>query len=132
MGKKEEYKRKNEDYLQAIAAEEDTIKLPSGVLYKVIKNGDGNVSPKKDSVVTVHYRGTLINGREFDNSRKGVAPAFRLNQLIKGWQEAIPNMKVGDRWTIYIPASLGYGAKLSGDIPGNSTLVFDIELLGIA
>lgn len=132
MGKKQDYKRANEEFLTKIAAEEDTHKLPSGVLYKIIRKGNGDVSPKKDSVVTVHYRGTLMNGREFDSSKAGVAPAFRVNQLIQGWQDALLQMKAGDKWNVYIPSSLGYGGKLSGDIPANSSLVFEIELIAVA
>lgn len=85
------------------------------------------------SVVSVHYRGTLINGREFDNSYKRNCPeAFRLNQVIEGWQQALQQMHVGDKWIIYIPYTLGYGTRTSGPIPGFSTLIFEVELLGIA
>ena len=132
MNKKQNYKLVNDEYLLNEANEEGVVKLPSCVLYKVLKNGDGKVSPNKNSVVTVHYTGTLINGRKFDSSKAGVAPAFRLNELIIGWQEALTRMKVGDKWMVYIPAKLGYGARTSGDIPGNSTLIFEIELFSIA
>lgn len=85
------------------------------------------------SVVSVHYRGTLINGREFDNSYKRNCPeAFRLNQVIEGWQQALQQMHVGAKWIIYIPYTLGYGTRTSGPIPGFSTLIFEVELLGIA
>jgi peptidylprolyl isomerase len=132
MSKKQNYKLANEEYLANMATEEGVVSLPSGVLYKVIKNGDGKVSPTKNSVVTVHYTGTLINGRKFDSSKGGVAPAFRLSELIVGWQEALTRMRVGDKWMVYIPARFGYGSRTSGDIPGNSTLVFEIELFSIA
>lgn len=133
MAKKEEYKEKNRLFLEEVAGQEGINRLPSGVLYKVIGSGSGTVSPKPDSVVSVHYRGTLINGREFDNSYKRACPeAFRLNQVIEGWQIALQQMHVGDKWIIYIPFDLGYGNRPSGPIPAFSTLVFEVELLGIA
>lgn len=133
MAKKEEYKEKNRLFLEEVAGQEGINRLPSGVLYKVIESGSGTVSPKPDSVVSVHYRGTLINGREFDNSYKRACPeAFRLNQVIEGWQIALQQMHVGDKWIIYIPFDLGYGNRPSGPIPAFSTLVFEVELLGIA
>lgn len=133
MAKKEEYKEKNRLFLEEVAEQEGINRLPSGVLYKVIESGSGTVSPKPDSVVSVHYCGTLINGREFDNSYKRACPeAFRLNQVIEGWQIALQQMHVGDKWIIYIPFDLGYGNRPSGPIPAFSTLVFEVELLGIA
>lgn len=133
MAKKEEYKEKNRLFLEEVAEQEGINRLPSGVLYKVIESGSGTVSLKPDSVVSVHYRGTLINGREFDNSYKRACPeAFRLNQVIEGWQIALQQMHVGDKWIIYIPFDLGYGNRPSGPIPAFSTLVFEVELLGIA
>lgn len=133
MAKKEEYREKNRLFLEELAVQEGIRRLPAGVLYKVIEQGSGTVSPKPDSVVTVHYRGTLINGREFDNSYKRAYPeAFRLNQVIEGWQLALQQMHIGDKWIIYIPSDLGYGNRPSGPIPAFSTLVFEVELLGIA
>lgn len=133
MAKKEEYKEKNKQFLEELALQDGITRLPSGVLYKVIDSGSGTVSPKPDSVVSVHYRGTLINGREFDNSYSRSYPeAFRLNQVIEGWQIALLQMHVGDKWIIYIPSELGYGSRTSGPIPGSSTLIFEVELLGIA
>lgn len=132
MSRKEEYKLKNEEFLAELAANEDIKSLPCGVLYKVINEGNGTKSPTLSSVVSVHYRGTLINGREFDNSYKRNCPeAFRLNQVIEGWQQALQQMHVGDKWIIYIPYTLGYGTRTSGPIPGFSTLIFEVELLGI-
>ena len=122
MSRKEEYKEKNLLYLDEIASEEGTQTLPCGIL-----------SPNRENVVSVHYKGTLINGREFDNSwKRGCPEAFRLNQVIEGWQLALQEMRVGDRWIIYIPYSLGYGNRASGPIPAFSTLIFEVELLGIA
>ena len=118
---------------QEVATGEGVVKLPCGVLYKEIEKGTGVVSPELTDVVSVHYRGTLANGREFDNSwKRGCPEAFRLNQVIEGWQEALRRMHVGDRWMIYIPYTLGYGTRTSGPIPGYSTLLFEVELLGIA
>lgn len=103
MGKKEEYKEKNLRFLEEVATGEGVVKLPCGVLYKEIEKGTGVVSPELTDVVSVHYRGTLANGREFDNSwKRGCPEAFRLNQVIEGWQEALRRMHVGDRWMIYI------------------------------
>ena len=133
MAKKEEYKIKNQEFLKEISAEEGVVTYPSGILYKVINSGDGKVSPVDRSIVTVHYRGTLINDREFDNSWKRSCPeALRLTDVIDGWRIALKLMHVGDRWMVYIPYELGYGTRTSGPIPGFSTLVFEIELLGIA
>lgn len=106
--------------------------LPSGLQYKVIKSGNGP-SPKATDKVTVNYRGTLINGDEFDSSYKRGEPAtFTLNQVIPGWTEALQLMKVGDKWEIYIPAALGYGNRGAGQsIEPGATLIFEVELLGI-
>lgn len=133
MAKKEEYKEKNLQFIEETALQEGVVKLPCGVLYKELLKGSGTVSPELSSVVSVHYRGTLINGREFDNSwKRGCPEAFHLNQVIEGWQQALRKMHVGDRWLIYIPYTLGYGSRSSGPIPGFSTLVFEVELLSIA
>lgn len=133
MSRKEEYKQKNLEYLEKISTGEGVLGLPCGILYKVIQVGSGMVSPTGGSVVSVHYRGTLINGREFDNSwKRGCPEAFRLNQVIEGWQQGLQYMKVGDRWMIYIPYQLGYGNRTSGPIPAFSTLIFEVELLSIA
>lgn len=133
MAKKEEYKEKNLQFIEETALQEGVVKLPCGVLYKELLKGSGTVSPELSSVVSVHYRGTLINGCEFDNSwKRGCPEAFRLNQVIEGWQQALRQMHVGDRWMIYIPYTLGYGSRSSGPIPGFSTLVFEVELLSIA
>ena len=119
--------------MDEIASEEGTRTLPCGILYKVIQAGTGKVSPNRESVVSVHYKGTLINGREFDNSwKRGCPEAFRLNQVIEGWQLALQEMRVGDRWIIYIPYNFGYGNRASAPIPAFSTLIFEVELLGIA
>ena len=119
--------------MQALRAEADVYELPCGLSYKVLEEGSGTATPWPGSVVSVHYRGTLINGREFDNSWKRNCPeAFRLSEVIEGWQIALQKMRVGDRWIIYIPYTMGYGTRTSGPIPAFSTLVFEVQLLGIA
>ncbi|MGL5938208.1 MAG: FKBP-type peptidyl-prolyl cis-trans isomerase [Phocaeicola sp.] len=134
MAKKEEYKRRNEEFLEQIRSEEGVKALSDGILYKVIKSGDGNGNtPRLNSIVTVHYKGNLINGKEFDNSFKRQFPeTFRLYEVITGWQLALKQMRIGDRWIIYIPCDKGYGKRSSGSIPAFSTLIFEVELLGIA
>jgi FKBP-type peptidyl-prolyl cis-trans isomerase FklB len=104
----------------------------SGLQYKVIKSGDG-ATPKADDTVTTHYRGTLIDGREFDSSySRGKPASFPVKGVIKGWTEALQLMKVGDKWELYIPSDLAYGpAQRSELIQPNSTLVFELELLSI-
>ena len=105
--------------------------LPEGVLYRVINEGNG-VHPLSTSVVSVYYKGSLINGRVFDSNMEQPCPEpFRLNEVIEGWQVVLPHMKVGDRWEVIIPASLGYGSKGTDGIPRNSTLIFEIELVNV-
>ena len=106
--------------------------LPSGLQYKIIENSEGE-KPLADSRVVVHYRGTLINGTEFDSSyARGEPIELGLNQVIKGWQEALQLMSVGSKWQIVIPSELAYGERGAGRAIGpNSTLIFDIELISI-
>ena len=132
MSKKEIYKQKNIQFLKDLSVEEGILSLPCGIYYKVLEIGEGKVSPTVRSIVSVHYRGTLIDGKEFDNSYKRNCPeAFRLCDVIDGWQIALQQMHVGDKWIIYIPSEMGYGSKASGPIPGFSTLIFEMELLGV-
>ena len=129
---KQEYIEKNRRWLQEKATESGVRALDKGIYYKVIRSGaPGGAQPGRSSVVTVHYTGRTINGKTFDSSRGGVAPAFRLRELIAGWIIALQQMRVGDRWELYIPAEQGYGRFSQPGIPGGSTLVFDIELLGV-
>jgi len=133
MSKKEIYKQKNIQFLKELSVEEGIQSLPCGIYYKVLQTGEGKVSPTVRSIVSVHYRGTLIDGKEFDNSYKRNCPeAFRLCDVIDGWQIALQQMDVGDKWIIFIPSEMGYGSKASGPIPGFSTLVLEVELLSIA
>ena len=132
MSKKEIYKQKNIQFLKDLSAEEGIMSLPRGIYYKVLEQGNGSTSPTIRSIVSVHYRGTLIDGKEFDNSYKRNCPeAFRLCDVIDGWQIALQQMHVGDKWIIYIPYELGYGSKACAGIPAFSTLIFEVELLGI-
>lgn len=133
MGRKEEYRLNNEAFLTGLRLDGTVKELSGGVLYRVVNEGKGSADVKVNSVVTVHYKGSLINGREFDNSwKRGCPEAFRVNGLIEGFQIALLNMRVGDRWIVYIPYRLGYGKRASGPIPAFSTLVFEIELISIA
>lgn len=104
----------------------------SGLQYEVLQQGTGD-SPSASSQVTVHYEGTLIDGTVFDSSIKRGEPAtFPVNGVIQGWQEVLPMMKVGDKWKVYIPYDLAYGERGAGqDIKPYSTLIFEMELLGI-
>lgn len=105
----------------------------SGLKYTVLKHGTGTVSPKASDTVKVHYHGTLLNGKVFDSSvQRGEPISFPLNAVIPGWTEGVQLMKVGDKFKFEIPPDLAYGPNSpSSDIPPNSTLVFEVELLGI-
>lgn len=129
---KQEYIQKNREWLQSKSSEAGVKSLDKGILYKVIKSGKpGGVHPNLNSVITAHYVGKTINGKTFDSSRGGVAPAFRLRELIPGWIIALQQMVPGDKWEIYIPAEPGYGKMNQPGIPGGSTLIFEIELLAV-
>lgn len=128
---KEAYKLANEQFLKETAELPDVKELCNGILYRVVSRGSGK-SPNAGSVVSVLYKGSLINGKVFDdNTRSRVADAFRLRELIVGWQIALKNMREGDRWIVYIPAAYGYGPRGVHGIPGNSTLIFDIRLVKV-
>jgi FKBP-type peptidyl-prolyl cis-trans isomerase FklB len=105
--------------------------LPSGIQYEVMKEGNGE-KPTPTSKVTTHYHGTLTNGTVFDSSvDRGEPATFPVNGVIKGWQEILPMMPTGSKWKVYIPSALAYGSRAVGNIPPNSILVFEIELLSI-
>lgn len=106
--------------------------LPGGIQYEVIKEGTG-VQPHISDKVKAHYKGTLLSGKEFDNSFKRGQPfSAPLTALIKGWQVALPMMKEGSHWRLWIPSDLAYGDRGAGaDIPGGATLVFEVELLEV-
>lgn len=129
---KREYAEKNKQWLEEKSREEGVKALERGVLYKVLASGNADGRhPTRRSIVTAHYTGWTINGKKFDSSRGGTPLAVRLCDLIEGWIIAMQQMTVGDRWEIYIPSELGYGKFSQPGIPGGSTLVFDVELLGI-
>lgn len=131
-GNKEEYRLQNEMFLETIAREEGVYALRGGIHYKIIEKGSGGGTVGPRSIVTCHYKGSLINGKVFDNSFTRNCPeAFRVNELISGFQIALVNMSIGDHWIVYIPSNMGYGPKTSGPIPGNSTLIFEIKLISI-
>ena len=119
-------------FLEENKAKEGVVTTESGLQYKVIKAGKGEI-PSKTSTVKVNYKGTLIDGTEFDSSYKRNAPAsFRADQVIAGWTEALTMMPVGSKWELYIPQELAYGAReTGGQIKPFSTLIFEVELLEI-
>jgi FKBP-type peptidyl-prolyl cis-trans isomerase FklB len=119
-------------YLQDNKTKDGVTELESGLQYKVLKEGKGKKPAATDTVV-VHYRGTFIDGTEFDSSyARGEPAALGVNQVIKGWQEALQLMPVGAKWQIVVPSSLAYGERGAGNQIGpNSTLLFDVELLEI-
>merc|ERR1719497_301005 len=120
-------------FLEEKAKEEGVVTLPSGLLYKVLKKGEGMHHPTKDSPCDCHYAGTLIDGTEFDSSyKRGKPTTFAPKQVIKGWTEAMQLMVEGDKWEMYIPSELAYGERgAGGKIPGGAALIFEMELMKI-
>jgi len=125
-------KKEGDDFLAANKGKEGVVALPSGLQYKILKTGDGPKPSASDSVVC-NYRGTLINGTEFDNSyKRGQPSTFPVGGVIRGWTEALQLMPVGSKWQLFIPSDLAYGERGSGaDIGPNATLIFEVELLSI-
>ena len=125
-------KIEGEVFLTENKKKKDITELASGLQYQVIIDGTGD-QPNPSDTVVVHYRGTLVDGTEFDSSySRGQPVTISLDNVIKGWQEAVPLMKVGTKWKIFVPSALGYGEKAASPIIGpNATLIFDIELLAI-
>jgi FKBP-type peptidyl-prolyl cis-trans isomerase FklB len=125
-------KKEGEAFLAANKSKEGVVTLPDGLQYKVLKDGTGPKPTSSDSVVC-NYRGTLINGTEFDSSYKRGKPAtFPVSGVIKGWTEALPLMAVGSKWQLFVPSELAYGERAPGpEIGPNSTLIFEVELLSI-
>lgn len=131
QAREENAKAAGKNFLDENAQKEGVTVLPSGLQYKVLQQGDGPVAEATDRV-KVHYEGRLIDGTVFDSSYKRGEPAtFAPSQVIKGWTEALTMMPVGSKWQLYIPQELGYGGRQSGPIPAYSTLIFDVEVLGI-
>lgn len=126
-----ENKKKSDDYLAANKAKPGVSVLPSGVQYKVIKAGDGK-KPLETDLVEVNYRGTLINGTEFDATEPGKPASLKVSSLIAGWKSALTEMPVGSKWQLVIPSQLAYGERgVGNDIGPNEVLVFDVELLSV-
>lgn len=125
-------KKAGDEFLEANKSKEGVVTLPSGLQYKILTEGAGPKPTASDTVVC-NYRGTLINGTEFDSSYKRGQPAtFSVTGVIKGWTEALQLMPVGSKWQLFIPPDLGYGPRGQGnEIGPNSTLIFEVELLSI-
>lgn len=121
-----------QEFLAANKQKPGITELPSGLQYEIITEGQGP-KPMAFNTVTCHYHGTLIDGTIFDSSvQRGKPASFPLNQVIKGWTEGVQLMPTGSKWRFFIPPHLGYGDRqVGGTIGPNSTLIFDVELLGI-
>jgi FKBP-type peptidyl-prolyl cis-trans isomerase FklB len=128
----EKNKREGEAFLAENKIKEGVKTLPSGLQYKVIKAGSGKKPKATDTVVT-HYKGTLLDGTEFDSSYKRNQPAtFKVNGVIRGWTEALQLMEEGAQWVLYVPAALAYGERGAGpQIGPNATLIFEVELISV-
>ena len=128
----EENKKAGEAFLAENKKKEGVVALPSGLQYKILKAGKGK-KPTAADTVECHYRGTLIDGTEFDSSyRSGQPASFPVNGVIAGWTEALKLMPVGSKWQLFVPSKLAYGEQGAGaDIGPNATLIFEVELLGI-
>ena len=126
-------KKEGEAFLAANKTKEGVITLPSGLQYKVLTEGNGPKPTVTDTVVC-NYRGTRINGAEFDSSyKRGEPTSFQVNRVIRGWTEALQLMPVGSKWQLFIPSDLAYGERGTpgGDIGPNSALIFEVELISI-
>ena len=132
QGKIETQKTAGAAFMSENISKEGVKELPGGIQYEVIKEGAG-INPELRDTVKAHYKGTLLDGKEFDNSFKRGQPfSAPLTALIKGWQIALPLMKVGSHWRLWIPSDLAYGDRGAGsDIPGGATLIFEVELLEV-
>jgi FKBP-type peptidyl-prolyl cis-trans isomerase len=116
--------------LAAYPMKEGVVVLPSGLMYRVIAAGSGK-TPAATDTVTVSYRGTLVDGIVFDQTRPGETADLPVGRLVQGWKEALSLMKEGDEWEVVVPSELGYGRVRSGDIPPNQTLVFQMKLIRV-
>ena len=128
----EKNQKEGEAFLAANAKKDGVKTLPGGLQYQVLNSGNGP-TPKSNDVVRTHYRGTLIDGTEFDSSyTRGQPFVTPVNRVIRGWTEALTHMKVGDKWRLYVPSDLAYGQRgMPPKIGPNTVLIFDMELLGI-
>jgi len=127
----EDNKKEGEAFLAKNKKKEGVVLLPSGLQYKILKSGDGR-KPTDADTVECNYRGTLMNGAEFDSSHRTGKPAsLKVSGVIPGWTEALKMMTVGSKWQIFVPSQLAYGERGSGRIGPNATLIFEVELLAI-
>jgi len=129
--KSEAAQKEGETFLAANKTKDGVVALPSGLQYKILKAGTGE-KPTLDDKVVCNYKGTLINGTEFDASEKHGGPAtFPVKGVIAGWTEALQLMPVGSKWQLFVPSSLAYGPNGPGDIGPNATLIFEVELVSV-
>ena len=127
----EKNQAESEAFLLANKAKTGIVVLPSGVQYRIIEEGDG-ARPGLESKVTVHYRGSKLDGREFDSSfARGTPEEFTVNTVLKGWQEVLPLMKSGSTWQIFVPPELAFGARGNPPVGPNEALMFDLKLVEI-
>lgn len=121
------------EFMMTTAKQPGVVSGPSGLLYKVVKSGPaGGPSPKAGDAIKVNYEGALANGEVFDSSFERGKPALMiLDRLVPGWMLALPLMKTGDEWVLYLPPELGYGPRGAGPIPPGAALVFKLQLLGV-
>ena len=120
----------NQEYLDANAKKPGVIVRPDGLQYRVMKSGSGK-TPGPNDIVTVAYKGSLVDGYVFDQTKPGQTHDLPVAKLIPGWQEALSLMKEGDEWELAVPAALGYGAQAAGNVPSNQTLIFDMQLIAV-
>jgi FKBP-type peptidyl-prolyl cis-trans isomerase FklB len=127
----EDNQRASEEFMAANLKKNGIVKLPSGIQYRVIEEGDG-ARPGMTSTVKVHYRGSRTDGLEFDSSfARGVPEEFSVETVLKGWQEVLPLMKTGSTWQVFIPPELAFGARGNPPVGPNETLIFDLKLVEI-
>ena len=128
--KSNEYRERNQQFIEEYRQQKGVKELYNGVLYRVISSGSGAKATPR-GIITVYYKGKLINGKQFDSTAPGRPASFKLAHLIEGWRSAVKEMNVGARWEIVIPFNLGYGSRQSGAIKAYSTLIFEVHLLGV-
>jgi len=127
----EENQKKSEEFLSGNLQKNGIVALPSGIQYRIIEEGDG-ARPGMESTVKVHYRGSKLNGLEFDSSfARGVPEQFQVSSVLKGWQEVLPLMKTGSTWQIFVPPEMAFGARGNPPVGPNEALIFDLKLVEI-